>query len=348
MPPAEAVSRQARAVLHHPDQRSAWVVVVAATVDRVSDQLDQRLATVADATPVTAARLRAHRWTPGAPAAVIVTTGDPLEDPRLVARFDLRHDPPVRVLVDAARTRIAVAVHHAALDGRGVVALLATLLGGTIPEPVSRASPPAARARSGRSRGFRRADRVAASSSGPVREILLVRELEIAGSDVTARLAAACASAARSHNARSGASWGWVGISVGAGGPPGIGNVASYRRVDVEVTADVAGAVRAALADPIEPAELRTAPRLGRLLAPVVEWFSDSFLVSNLGRLEVPGARRIEFFPVARGRSAVSFGAAGLGGGPSTLSVRARDLSRDDAARLLDGAVRAFVAPSEP
>jgi hypothetical protein len=84
-----------------------------------------------------------------------------------------------------------------------------------------------------------------------------------------------------------------------------------------------------------EPLDQVWSPRFGWVLEPVVGRFSDSLLVSNLGRREVPGATRLEFFPVARGRSAVAVGAAGLAGGTSTVSVRARDLSPEDAEALL-------------
>ena len=94
-------------------------------------------------------------------------------------------------------------------------------------------------------------------------------------------------------------------------------------------------AVAAAVAGRREPLDQVWSPRFGWLLEPVVGRFSDSLLVSNLGRRDVPGATRLEFFPVARGRSAVAVGAAGLPGGPSTVSLRARDLSPEDAEALL-------------
>ena len=108
-----------------------------------------------------------------------------------------------------------------------------------------------------------------------------------------------------------------------------------YRRVDLRAGEAVEPAVAAALASPREPPDQVWSPRLGRLLEPLAGRFSDSLLVSNVGRRAVPGARRLDFFPVARGRSAVAFGAAGLAGGPSTVSVRARDLAAEDAEALL-------------
>ena len=91
-----------------------------------------------------------------------------------------------------------------------------------------------------------------------------------------------------------------------------------------------------ALASPEEPGEQVSAPKLVmRLLEPVVERFSDTILISNLGRHRVPGVERLDFFPVARGRSAVCFAAAAIEGGATTLTLRARDLSPGDARRLL-------------
>ncbi|HEY4377078.1 MAG TPA: hypothetical protein VGM93_07955, partial [Acidimicrobiales bacterium] len=53
---------------------------------------------------------------------------------------------------------------------------------------------------------------------------------------------------------------------------------------------------------------------------------------------------RLDFFPVARGRSAVCFAAAGIVDGSTTLTVRARDLSPGDARRMLASAVDRFEA----
>jgi hypothetical protein len=118
--------------------------------------------------------------------------------------------------------------------------------------------------------------------------------------------------------------------------------VATYRRIDVPATGDVVGAATAALAQAVEPAEQVKAPRLLKLLSPISDRFSDSILVSNLGRHDVPPATRLDFFPVARGRSAVAFGAAGLTTGERTLAIRARDLDQSDAERLLEAAVARF------
>jgi hypothetical protein len=173
-------------------------------------------------------------------------------------------------------------------------------------------------------------------------DALAVRPLRITGRDVTARLAAACAAAAGELARERGASWRRIGITLAVGGPAGVGNVATYRRIDVPAAADVVGAATAALAQAVEPAEQVKARRLLKLLSPISDRFSDSILVSNLGRHDVPMATRLDFFPVARGRSAVAFGAAGLTTGECTLAIRARDLDQPDAEQLLDAAVARF------
>jgi hypothetical protein len=190
----------------------------------------------------------------------------------------------------------------------------------------------------------RPADRVAASLARPVREALAVREVPLGGPGVTARVAAAAVAAAGARNQLLGRPWRRVGINLGLAGleeggegldPPAPGNRSRYRRVDLREGEAVGPAVTAAMASRREPLDQVWSPRFGWVLEPVVGRFSDSLLVSNLGRREVPGATRVEFFPVARGRSAVAVGAAGLPGGTSTVSVRARDLSPEDAEALL-------------
>ena len=197
-------------------------------------------------------------------------------------------------------------------------------------------------------RAVRPADRVAASLARPRREALVVRELELAGAGVTARVADAAVAAAGARNSRLGRPWRRVGLNVGLAGLPGeeqgVGNSSRYRRLDLRPGEPVGPALAAALASSREPLDQVWSPRWGWLLEPVVGRFSDSLLISNLGRREVPGATRLEFFPVARGRSAVAVGAVGLPGGPSTVSVRARDLTSEDAGALADDLVARLVA----
>jgi hypothetical protein len=340
------VSRNALALLRFPDRRTGWVVVAAATLAAPVEDLGGRLAELHRAVPLVGARLRGEVWHAGAVPAPLAVDGEPLAAPGLVGRFDLAAEAPLRVLVGAGGRRLAVACHHAAFDGLGLVALLAALAGGPLPAPAPDwrgGGRPAPELRGLLGRLARPADRVAPSPAGPSGEALAVREARLAGPAVTARLAAAAVAAAGARNARLGARWRRVGVNLGVGGPsqearagrPLAGNASRYRRVDLAAGEPVGPAVAAALASPREPPDQVWSPRLGRLLEPLAGRFSDSLLVSNVGRRAVPGARRLDFFPVARGRSAVAFGSAGLPGGPSTVSVRARDLYLEDAEALL-------------
>ena len=383
------------ALLRFPDRRTAWVVVAAATLAERADRLEDRLAALHRAVPMTGARLRGEVWHPGSPPDPLIADGDPLHAPALLDRFDLATQPPFRIVVGSEGHRLAVACHHAAFDGRSLVALLAALTGGvdnlehldsgsaTLPlrgaEP-RRAGLGAARGEGPRGEGpgrrvpevrglvgrmLRPADRVAASPGRHVREALAVREVRLGGAGVTERLAEAAVAAAGARNVRMGRPWRRVGINVGLAGRPApagpaepggggaadpggsvgpgggvpLGNSSRYRRLDLRPGVPVGPVLRAALASPREPLDQVWSPRLGWLLEPVMGRFSDSLLVSNLGRCVVPGATRLEFFPVARGRSAVAVGAAGLAGGPATVSVRARDLSSEDAEALLEDLV---------
>jgi hypothetical protein len=157
------------------------------------------------------------------------------------------------------------------------------------------------------------------------------------GPGVTARLSEACVAAVRAHNRERGWPSNRIGISVPVGGVHG--ESATYRRVDVKGDQSVRQSVDLALRDPAVPSELAHIPRWASLIRPVIARLSDTCLVSNLGRCEVPGVSALEIFPVARGRSAVAFGATGIPGRPATLTLRARDLDRGDATMLLDRAV---------
>jgi hypothetical protein len=335
------------ALLRFPDRRTAWVVVAAATLAEPAARLEERLAALHQAVPMTGARLRGEVWHPGSPPDPLIADGDPLHAPALLDRFDLATQPPFRIVVGSEGHRLAVACHHAAFDGRSLVALLAALVGGSggqpgvVDDPGHPAPGPAPRAelRGLAGRMVRPADRVAASPGRHVRDAMAVREVRLGGAGVTARLAEAAAAAAGARNARMGRPWRRVGINLGLAGLPDIGNSSRYRRLDLGAGEPVGPVLAAALASSREPPDQVWSPRLGWLSEPVVGRFSDSLLVSNLGRCVVPEATRLEFFPVARGRSAVAVGAAGLAGGPSTVSVRARDLSSEDAEALLEDLV---------
>lgn len=329
----------ARAVLNHPDQRSDWLVVVAGALATLPDV--ERLAA---SVPLTAARLGRGEWVPGPPGPLVTSTGDPLASPDLWRRIRLRDEPPLRV-VGGPDGRVALAAHHAAFDGLSLLQLLQLL---TDSSAIAADMPPELQ----KGRGVQRpgmvqrllhpADRVAPSAPLPADEARVWRSVQLRGAGITARLARAVADAVADHNRRRGHRWRRVGVSFGMGGKAGIGNLATYRRVDVDLEAgdDVGRAVEDALAwagGP--PLELRRAPRALRLLGPVTNRLGDSFLISNLGRHDLGTLRDVLFFPVARGRSAVAVGAVGDKTGAGTVTLRGRDLIAEDAEALLDGLI---------
>ena len=332
-------SRQEIAVLRSADRRTRWVVMLAATLSG-PQSVEDRVERLHAAVPMIGARLHREEWRPGLPPEVATIDGDPLLAPSLRAEFDLSREPPLRIAIDRAHIRIVLSAHHAAFDGRALVMLLSGLLGREV--AVTTPSVPAVvqrRLSSHLRDAFRTVDRVAPSSPRATAEALATARVSLSGSSVTARIAAAAVAAVAEHNKGLNAPWRRVRISLGIGGLPGAGNAASYRRATVVPGEPVVDAVDAAIRDPAEPAELVSISRYAWVLAPVVGLFSDSLLVSNLGRIELPLVRRVEFFPVARGRSAVSFGAASVSGGDGTLSIRARDLTQIDADRLLERTV---------
>jgi hypothetical protein len=326
---------------------TAWVVVLAASFRTPVRDAAAALGRLHLTAPVIGARLGADGWVPGAPPEPVIVDGDPLHSAGLLDRYDLERDPPLRVVIDATGHRVVLAGHHAAFDGRALTLVLAAIAGRPAPdaEPVP-VEPPRRSQRRASSRllGLLRPTDPIAASAGPASETLLSRAVVLNGPGITAGLAAAVVAAAGEHNARAGAPWRRVGISLGVGGPAGIGNLATYRRVDVSPDEPVAPAVSASLAAPPEPT-IALPPGLARALAPLVTRLSDSVLVSNLGLVDAPGIERAEIYPVARGRSAVAVGAAGVRRGPSTITLRSQRLSPEDAAALLDG-IAARLRPS--
>jgi hypothetical protein len=341
-----AASTAERAVLNHPDQRTSWIVVACVGLEEAPHDLlalsRRRLREMSEQAPVLRARWRNGAWRLGSPPEPILVEGNPIESPALLRRFDLGQEPPARLLVTADGTRLALATHHAALDGRGMTAIIGSLLGQPLPpsvEPVVRR-----RARPSVRAALRRliapADRVAPSLERPLRESFALREVALRGPNITGAIAEACVAAAGRHNAELGWPWRRIGLSLALGGPPAVGNVASYRRLDLAPGDPVSGAVQRALRSDRVPPEHVSAPRALRALSPVIDRFSDSLLVSNLGRTELAGVKQVAIFPVARGRSAVAFGAWAVERGRSTLSLRARDLGQADAESLIDAVVR--------
>lgn len=327
----------------HPDRRTTWVIVLLSRLDHecpTERELIVRLRESAVTHPLLASRLRGSWWYPVGGLPDVATVSD--EDPLLAApiqTFALDREPPLRVRVAADRSWLMLCGHHFAFDGLGMVSLLRTLLTG---EPS--ASPDHATVSAPSEPPWAALHRLALpafpvtpSPAPPQRDSFVSRSVRLGGTGVTARLAAACAAAVTAHNEAHHRPCSRIGISVAVGG---VGSeAATYRRVDVARGQSAQRYVEAALHERAVPGELVHIPAWAALLRPVLPRLSDTFLVSNLGRCDVPGVSLLEFFPVARGRSAVAFGAAGLAGRGSTLTVRARDLDRRDAGLLLDRVV---------
>jgi len=334
--PAPA-SRHALALLRFPDPRTDWVVVTVATLTAPIADLDARLAALHEAVPVVGARLRDETWHPGDLPPVIEVAGDPLRAAELDRPFDLATEAPLRLLRSPDGLRLGVVGHHAAFDGLALVAVLRALTAGDRPQPVT--SPPPGEPGSKLpllQRLARPADPVAPTPGVWPGDAYATTVVDVAGKGITGRIAEACVGAVAAHNERHQRRLRKVGLTIAVGGPAGVGNVASYRRIDVAPDGPVGRLVQEALASPDEPGEQVSAPKLVmQLLEPVVERFSDTILISNLGRHRVPGVERLDFFPVARGRSAVCFASAAIEDGATTLTLRARDLSPGDARRLL-------------
>jgi len=228
------------AVLRHPDRKTDWVSVIAATLSDPDDDLaqrcDERLAEIDERVPIVGARLRDDTWVPGRPPPTLEVRGDPLHAASLLDRFELSCEPPIRVVVGENGSRLALAAHHAALDGRGMVALIHALVGGPVLAPAS-ADPVDGRAGERPWTALRRlmlpADRAAPSAAAPDRDSLAVRIVGLSGRGVVARIAAAAIDAIGERNRRLGRPWRRIGLTIPVGGPAGIGNVASYRRVDL-------------------------------------------------------------------------------------------------------------------
>lgn len=344
------------AIVRHPDQRSAWVVgaairVAAPGLERGVAQ--ERLAALADAHPILNACRHGNEWVAGRGGLRLgLQPDDVLESDTLRARIDLTRQAPLRVRLTADGRTLVLACHHAALDGRALTLIAGSLLsdgaapgdaeapGSARPAVAAKAPGHGAAGGEGRLSAVRRlvspADRVAPSATPASEEVLVAADIPRETKLRVAHVSAACVAAASEWNAKRSAPWRRIGLTIPVGGPDRIANVASHRRLDLRAGEDVERAVTAALAARDGPAPEPVQSRIVmQLLAPVVYRFSDSLLVSNLGRLDLPGAELIDFFPQARGRSAVAIGLSTASGHTPRLTVRARDMAEGDARALL-------------
>lgn len=349
VPPSGAIAGAHPAMINHPDRATAWVVVMVARArsgERLVEPavLASRLVELSSAVPMAASRLHGQRWDHGAPPDLVVSAAsDPLDIVPLQP-FDLVREPPLRVVCPPEGSWVVLCAHHSAFDGLAMVSVLRGLVTGSSEQPTtyhadSVSSPPEVPWPLLR-RALRPADRVAASAAHPLSETLVARTVTLGGSRVTGRIAASCASGVTLHNRRLGARLRRLGVSVAVGGMGS--DSATYRRIDTTPDGPVERLVDEALSTTTVPREMVGLPRAARLVGPLVYRLSDTILVSNLGRQRIGPVDRVDFFPVARGRSAVAFGAAGIADGRTSLTLRARDLDRTDADRLLDDVVAAL------
>ncbi len=337
-------SRHELSLIRFPEVGTDWVILMRAALERPPADLSSRLAELNELVPLVGARLHGESWSYGTPNEPLTVAGDPMDHADAQRAFDLADEAPLRLLVGDDGL-LGIAAHHAAFDGLAMVALLQFLMGGPRPEPA--VSPPA-----GPSDGnlpyikriLRPARAVAASAHLPARDTVLARPVTISGRRTTGRLAAACVAAAGAHNRRAGEPFDRIGITIAIGGPAGVGNVAGYRRIDLVPSDPVVERVVEAIATVEEPQLQAKSTRYLKLTAPLVPRLADSLLVSNLGRHPIDDVRRVDFWPVSRGRSGLVFGMCTVEGGESSLGLRSYRLDEADGQRILDEAVERFEA----
>jgi hypothetical protein len=263
-------------------------------------------------------------------------------------------EPLVRVLVIDDPPHLAVAAHHAVLDGLGLVSLLSVALGAE-QHTDARGLPPERPAR----RGFvasgltrlgeamiRPPAKVAPEGGRPSSggDWLLTRPLARRPPGAAALSAAVVRTIAEWNAARSERSDRIVlafGASLRPGSEPGLEDRSVFLRLAVgadEDQAALAEAIRAAPHERPDPPALvrRMSPVLRPLVRLVAPRLGSTAFLSSLGR--VSGAsivRAIQFFPVAHGLSGVSVGMGGVEE-TSVLTVRCprRRFSEDGSAAL--------------
>jgi len=343
------------AILNHPDRDTSWTGVAVchmageASGAKLKELVESRIPDLARLVPMSAVRLRGYSWHHADPPAPELSHDDDPTPARMLAPFDLESEPPLKVLVDARGRWVSLFVHHAAFDGPLLIDAARVLLcglppQGSRPEPTGRARFPWNTLR----RLVRPADPVARSSEPPQSDTFLSRPLPPVGRGVGTKLPAACLEAVSRHNARQKAPLRRVGITIGISKVRGQANLSTYRRVDLVAGQPVEPAIRKVLDEDVDPWEIRHPTRLIRILAPLLPRLSDTILFTDVGRLVMPGLRRVEGYPVARGRSAVAFCALRMAGGESTLTLRCRYLDRADAEALIDEAISCLDARLSP
>ncbi len=288
----------------------------------------------------------------GRPPAPVKMTGD---DPTgsLRALLDMAYgdeDPLVRVAYDADGRRLVVAAHHGAVDGLGLLALLALLLGQQVTSTargigVRSATVGFVRSSLARLReaAFTPPVRLAADLAGRVSrgkgggDVTASHHLTLTPAN-TPRSIAATAEAVAHWNRRHGAPTGPKVAAVGASRRDGSAAApdrdTAYLRLRLQDQAGPDAVARALRTTDPEPTFPERTP--GRVMALVPRVLRSrlgaTFLVSNLGLVDAPrGVERIAFFPTAAGPRALAVGVASTSS-YTTVTVRMPSADFDDAA----------------
>jgi hypothetical protein len=270
--------------------------------------------------------------------------------------------PRCRVLIGTTdTTRVAVAAHHATLDGLGLIALLGAALGVSLGTGARGIEPGHSPGTGSVEYGIRRL--IEALADPPARIAPdhgsrraggdhLVR-IELTRPAGTAALVTAAASAVRGWNRDHGVGPGRVMMAVGAalgpGSAPVIGRQSTWLRLELPDgdIQDVRELLRVAAPEPPPPTAMLRAARLTGLAGALDGRTGSTLLVSHLGRLTSGPVRSAAFYPSAHGRSGVSIGGIGVGAG-TTLTLRARraDYSWTAAEELLARVVAELERPA--
>lgn len=318
------------------DDSVTWGIacVASLTVGPDPDAVATRLLTLGEAYP----------WLRCRPGEVITTA---LDLASLASRpFSAG---PLRIAIPGDG-RIAVAGHHHAVDGLGLLSVLGALAGTPIHSDAhglgQRPGRPFARAAASRLRE--------AVLAPPV--VVAQRDVPRTGRDVFA--SATVASRPRSADlvlaaVRATVTWNRslrrparrIAVAVGASRRPGGAAVvprdeSAYLRIRGAETMgrdDVAAALRSLPTEPDTPARTNGSVVMSRLAAILSRRLGSTLLVSHLGQVAGDGLEALEFYPVTGGRSGVSLGAATVAG-HTTLGLRGRDgrLTAEDLTGLLE------------
>jgi len=293
------------------------------------------------------------------PAPAVQTAGS-ADWPAVVTKFAdqpyIDGFPLVRVAVGTEEPRMAIAAHHCATNGLGLLALLGAALGTTVTSTArgigdrpSSASSTIVAARRLAEALLRPPARIARRGGDPTYTGDVLTDVELPAARVgTGELIAATARAVewwnqrespRGHHGRHVA-----GVEVSRRGGSRLSPELDSAFLRVPLPGDPSGTtVRRTIAErqpePVYPRARSVAPQpvaeaLARRLGP-------TFLVSNLGRAGVgTTVRSLAFHPTASGRSGIAIGVA-TAGTITTITIRARrsDFDGKAARELLDWVV---------